>query len=204
MSKKNRIIKKYEKNKTQALKTQIVEMYTHIIERKAAKAAVKYGISAIDYTQELYLKLLENLDRYTKETEPAKLLNKFLQKIEPDEDDFMSTADIPVDELSEGEEEKIAYNLNNKEGQLDFSTIMPLIKKVLNEKEFFVLSERLDGTDIDEIAKALDTRRASVRCIFERATRRIKHSEYRPMLTDLTYDDKHSYLPVILADKPLK
>jgi DNA-directed RNA polymerase specialized sigma subunit len=196
----NKVIKAYAEESTQALKTKVVEMYKPMIEKKAADAALKLGISEKDYTQDLYLQLLENLDSFAAKEDPARLLTQFLQSKKPNNNTSLPKDEILFNELPE---ETIICTPKDKEAQLDYDYITKLLQKILNEIEFSIVSERADGTLFKTIAETLELSSQRVEQLYNRALKKIKNSKYRSLLEEQRYNDKRTTLPVIPADKQL-
>jgi len=196
----NDLIRAYRKNKTQAAKTEIVKMYAPVIEKKAADAALKLGVSAKDYAQDLYLKLLENLDKFAEKEEPARFLSRLLRMEKPDDNTFLPKDDVLFDELPE---ETIICTPKDKEAQLDYDYITKLLKKILNKIEFSIVSEIADGTLFKTIAETLELNSQTVEQLYNRALKKIKNSKYKSLLKEQRYNDNKTAIPIIPADKQL-
>ncbi len=187
------LFREYLKNPTQQIKSDVIEIYRPQIERRAAAAAfvTKGKISAVDYAQDLYLKLLEMLiDKDPQSKHLSRNISQTINNTKPTVNTLVSRGNKAIEKLTQKEVyDKASYKIDEKTDLQKAEEILDYAKKLLPTNEAKVLSKKLEGKQLDDIAQEMDLTRERVRQIHEKAMRRLNTPEMKDKYCHLFYED---------------
>jgi DNA-binding CsgD family transcriptional regulator len=188
------LLRQYANLPTEKIKTDIIEIYKPQIELRAAAAAVasRGKISAIDFAQDLYLKLLElMIDKSdAKGKHLALTVSLALNRVNPSKDTLITLGGKPLEKLTPQEEFlNASYITENKTMLQKAKEIIELVKDTLKPREYEVLSKKLDGKQYYQICEEMDLTHERVRQLYENAVRKLNFPERKNKFSHIFYED---------------
>ena len=201
-----KVVQDYAKSRNPELRAKIVDIFAPHIERKAAAAALNSGgrISAVDYAQNLYLNLLENLDNAVKKNKyVANALSKSLNEFKPQKDDLIRINCRNIDELNPKELMYCEDYLGNIPLLKYVRQLIDLKKDNLSKKQQFILGRYLNGMDYAAIGEECNISADAVKRSIRKAAKRLFSDEKKEFFEYLQTDRLPKRSLVIQADEPL-
>lgn len=165
------IMRQYKSNSNQELQ-QILDIFTPHIEKEVASTAKKQdNLSIQDYTQKLYLKLFEGLERHHNKHHPTGRLVDDLNEVKPEPDDFLTMGHKSFNDLTP--EEEFAIRETN-----DPSLYHKMREAIISTDQFTPRYQKialsyLDGYSYNEIGEEVYLKKDRVQQIISTVASRI-------------------------------
>ena len=172
------LIRQYAATSAPQLRAKIVDVFAPQIERRAAAAAVesKGKISAVDYAQDLYLKLLEVIEEIKSEYyHPVAEITKVINKEKPNLDTLITRGGKPVQKLSPEELNEISFRPDDKTINQKAWEIVNSVQMPFRDKS--ILNYYLEGYSFGDIANVFGLTKAEVEQIYQKIVKNIRKSE---------------------------
>lgn len=206
-----RLFREYRNTLNQRLKTEIVDIYTPLIERKAAAAAAasQGRISALDFMQDMYVKLLEMIDSHSSVAPFSSAVKIALNKAKPKVNTLIQREKASIEEFTEKEEYKF---LTYDPDKLTLSQKAKLIADWYGknkhtkdgERKKEILSLILDGESYADIGEKFDISKERVGQIYlDQILRDLKYHNDKNIFRDILNDDMYKSMKIVPADEPL-